>query len=48
MTPEEKERIHNEIAGMFKGLGSRRGNLRQWYNGKGYDKRSKQPTNERR
>jgi hypothetical protein len=48
MTPEHKAKIHNEITGMFKGLGRTGGSLKQWFNGNRHDKRRNEPAPERR
>ena len=48
MTGEEKQRLHNEVQGMFRGLGSSGGLQRQWYrqdNENEQDKGGSEPTN---
>lgn len=48
MDSEQKQKIHNEIVGLFKGLNSRHGSINSFISRKDDNKRSKQPTNERR
>ena len=48
MTGEQKQQLHNEVQGMFRGLGSSGGTQRQWYrqdNENEQDKRGSEPAN---
>ena len=48
MDSEQKQNLHNEVVGMFRGYGSRHGSINSFISRKDDNKRSKQPTNERR
>ena len=47
MDAETKQKIHNEIVGLFKGLNSRHGSINSFISRKDDNKRSKQPTLDR-
>lgn len=52
MDSQQKQNLHNEIVGMFRGLNSRHGSINSFKSRKDEyqrnEQRSKQPTNERR
>jgi hypothetical protein len=48
MDSEQKQKLHNEIVGLFRGYGSRHGSINSFISRKDEYKRGKQPTNERR
>ena len=47
MDSEQKQNLHNEVVGMFRGYGSRHGSINSFISRKDDNKRSKQPTLDR-